>query len=902
MSATATEAILPEAGLRAEIRLLGQLLGETLREHEGVALYQLEESIRVRTKELRQRYDATEEAALVSDLDRIPLDDAARLVRAFATYFQLINLAELERQARGVAEREDDRDDLDRSVARLARQHVPHARLAAVLERLEVRPVLTAHPTEAVRRSILDHQDRIGQQLALLRAPLSARERDRVRRRMATHVEVLWDTDEVRSVRPRVLDEVGNAIFYLDRTFFDAIPDVHEQLGESLARHYPRITLPVQPFISLGSWVGSDQDGNPNADAAMVTQTLRLQRRTLLIRYRERVRELARDLSQSTRLTRVSDALMVSIARDEGQLEAYADTLSPGTRDEPYRRKLSFIWSRLGATIDDEPTAYPSVDELIADLDLLDASLRQHRGEAIANGDLLRLRRQVRVFGFIGARLDVRQHRAVIRAAAAEVFDRLGATHDQRAAATRRPPPISLDAARWSSETGNLLATLSAMSASQRAATGSAGTFIVSMTETADDLLDLLFLSGVAGLHQLEADPPRSDVDIVPLFERLDALQQAPAVIDALLRDPLYVRQLDGRGGVQEVMLGYSDSSKEVGYLCAAWALYRAHESIADVVARHGRTLRVFHGRGGTVGRGGGPSHEAILAQPPGAPDPKIKITEQGEVIHRKYARPETARQNLGLVLGAMLESVLMPMEGREPRAAWREAMAVMGESSRRRYRELVYQDPGFQAYFEQATPIEEIAQLNTGSRPVSRGGTFAVQDLRAIPWVFAWMQNRHLLPAWYGVGSALDAYAEDGGGLTSLRDMYRDWPFFRSSIDNLQMVLIKADMRIARQYASLVIDEGERHRIFTAIETEFRRTHDAVLQITEQQSVLEQQPQLLASLRLRDPYIDPMSYFQVRLLRELRRLPPGDPRRAAHLQAVLRTINGIAAGLQNTG
>ena len=902
MSATTTEAILPEAGLRAEIRLLGQLLGETLREHEGEALYELEESIRLRTKELRQRYEAVEEAALVAELGRIPLEDAARLVRAFATYFQLINLAELERQARAVAEDDDPGGDLNRSVALLAQHHIPQARLAAVLDRLEVRPVLTAHPTEAVRRSILDHQDRIGQQLALLRAPLAARERDRVRQRMATHVEVLWHTDEVRSVRPRVLDEVGNAIFYLERTFFDAIPDVHEQLGESLARHYPRITLPAQPLISLGSWVGSDQDGNPNANAQMLTETLRLQRRTMLTRYRERVRELARDLSQSTRLTEVSDELTASIRRDEHELEAYADTLSAGTRDEPYRRKLSFIWSRLGATLDGESTGYASADDLVADLDVLDASLRRHRGGAIADGDLLRLRRQVRVFGFIGARLDVRQHRAVIKSAAAEVFARLGATHDQRRMATLRPPPISLDAARWSTETGNLLSTLSAMAESQRSAPGSAGTFIVSMTETADDVLDALFLAGVAGLHELGVDRPRSEVDVVPLFERLDALQQAPTAIEALLSDPVYVRQLDGRGGVQEVMLGHSDSNKEVGYLCAAWALYRAHESIAAVVARHGRTLRVFHGRGGTVGRGGGPTHEAILAQPPAALEPKIKITEQGEVIHRKYARPETARQNLGLVLGAVLESALMPVEGRQPNADWREAMEVMGEGSRRRYRQLVYEDRGFHAYFQQATPIEEIAQLNTGSRPVSRGGTLGVEDLRAIPWVFAWMQNRHLLPAWYGVGSALDQYAHGPRGLDNLREMYRHWVFFRSLIDNLQMVLVKADMRIARQYATLVSDEQERERIFTAIEAEFRRTHDTVLQITEQQSVLEQQPQLLASLRLRDPYIDPMSYFQVRLLREMRRLPLDDPQRPAHLQAVLRTINGIAAGLQNTG
>ncbi|HET9848475.1 MAG TPA: phosphoenolpyruvate carboxylase, partial [Candidatus Dormibacteraeota bacterium] len=702
--------------------------------------------------------------------------------------------------------------------------------------------------------------------------------------------------------RPRVLDEVGNALFYLERTFFDGLPDVQAELAEAVGRHYPSISSDIEPSIVLGSWVGSDQDGNPNANAAMLAQTLHLQRRALLTLYRERVRALARDLSQSTRLTTVSRELATSIRRDEEALEDYAQSLNPGTADEPYRRKLSFIWQRLGATLEYGPGAYPSVGTLRADLDLLDASLRGHHGRAVADGDLAQLRRQVSVFGFAGARLDVRQHRAVVTAARAEVFDRLGSSSMQRRAATLNPPPVSVVDPRWSPVTGNLLATLAAMAEAQRSTPGAAQTFIVSMSETADDVLDALFLAGLAGLHDLRGDPPRSDVDIVPLFERLGALERASATMKSLLSDPLYARQLDGRGGIQEVMLGYSDSNKEVGYLSAAWALDRAHESIAAVLAQHGRTLRIFHGRGGTVGRGGGPTHEAILAQPATARDPKIKITEQGEVIHRKYARPETARHNLSLVLGAMLEHSLIPAQARQVKPAWREAMDAMAEESRTRFRSMVYEDAGFQAYFEQASPIEEIAQLNTGSRPVSRGGTLAIEDLRAIPWVFAWMQNRHLLPAWYGVGSAFQEYASRPGGLECLRDMYRNWLFFRSLVDNLQMVLVKADMRIARHYSTLVRDEPERERLFSAIESEFDRTHRSVLDITEQQSVLERQPQLLASLRLRDPYIDPMSYFQVRLLRELRRLSGDDPRRPAHLQAVLRTINGIAAGLQNTG
>src|SRR2546425_6690414 len=465
------QSALPEAGLRAEIRLLGQLLGETLREQEGQALYELEESIRAQTKALRQAYDPAREAELVSQLQRVELSDAARLVRAFATYFQLVNLAELERQARAAAEGAS--EDLEALVARCVRAEVPAERVASVLDRLEVRPVLTAHPTEAVRRSILDRQDRIGEELARLRTPLSAREAELVRRRLAIHVQILWHTDEVRTVRPRVLDEVGNALFYLERTFFDTIPDIHEELAEALVRSYPGLLPPVGPLIRLGSWVGSDQDGNPNANAAMLTQTLRLQRRTLLTLYRERVRALARDLSQSTRLTSVSQQLTDSIQRDEIDLDDYAATLNPGTREEPYRRKLSFIWRRLTAALDDERGAYRSADELAADLDLIDASLREHGDRAIADGDLLRLRRQGRGFGFIGARLDVRQHRAVVRAAAGEVFDRLGADANHRLVATLNPPPISLVASRWSTDTGNLLATLSAMAEAQRLAPGS---------------------------------------------------------------------------------------------------------------------------------------------------------------------------------------------------------------------------------------------------------------------------------------------------------------------------------------------------------------------------------------------------------------------------------------------
>src|SRR2546423_2093736 len=392
-SAVATER-LPEAALRAEIRLLGQLLGETLRQHEGRELYDLEESIRLRTKALRQEFRAAEEAALLADLDRIPVHDAARLVRAFATYFQLVNLAELERQARAVAAAGSEPGAIEASIARCAELGVSADEVARVLAALEVRPVLTAHPTEAVRRSILDHQDRIGQELALLRAPLATSEEKRVRQRIATQVEILWHTDEVRSVRPRVLDEVGNALFYLERTFFDAVPDLQDELAAALTRHYPTVMPSIESCIRLGSWVGSDQDGNPNANAEMLTQTLRLQRRTLINRYREQGRALARDLSQSNRLTTVSSDLRTSLGHDEEELQEYAASLNPGTTEEPYRRKLSFIWYRLGTTLDAGHGSYLRPEQFAAELDMLDASLRAHHGRAGAVGDLLRLRLQ----------------------------------------------------------------------------------------------------------------------------------------------------------------------------------------------------------------------------------------------------------------------------------------------------------------------------------------------------------------------------------------------------------------------------------------------------------------------------------------------------------------------------
>lgn len=895
-----------EESLRSEVRMLGTVLGDTVRAHEGEALFDLVEEVRARTKALRYS-ESGDEAGLEELLRRVDLATASRLTRAFASYFQLVNLAELEWSDRTALD-PGAPGLFDLLLARCRALGVPAEAVAQVLQGLELVPVLTAHPTEAVRRTILDRQDHIGIELARLRAGGHQPE-DRLRDRIRIDVEILWHTDEVRSTGLRVTDEIQNAAFYLERILFDAVPDVVNELAGALGRHYPGLGLPGRPQLRLGSWVGGDQDGNPFVDADTLLLALRTQRRIMLRLYKERVEALARDLGVSGRMMPAGPELDAALRSDADRFGEYAATLNPSLADEPYRRKLSFVWHRLDSMDADAAATrdgYRSGAELLADLDLVDRALRAQGGAAIAGGDLLRLRRQLVAFDLTGARLDVRQHRQRVEAAAREVMERLqlgpDAVDGRLPALILRPPPVAIRSSAWTPDTASLLATFETMAGAERFGPGAAGTFIVSMAEGPRDLLNALFLAGLAGLHRLETDPPQSRVDVVALFERLDSLAGAPQTLESLCTDLVYRRQLDARGGIQEVMLGYSDSSKEAGYVASSWALYLAHERLMEVARRHGRQLRVFHGRGGTVGRGAGPTHEAILAQPAGPGQQRIKLTEQGEVINRKYSRPLTARHNLALALSAVLESALLVPEAEGPPHLWRETMEELALAGGRCYRQLVHEDPGFMTYFLEASPIQEIGSLRIGSRPVSREGSLRVDDLRAIPWVFAWMQNRHLLPAWYGVGSGLRVVAERPGGAGLLAEMYSGWGFFRSLIDNLQMVLFKADMRIARHYASLVSDAALAERVYGVIAREFALTTEMVLLATGQSSMLERQPSLRDTVRSRDPYIDPISYLQVRLLRELRGLPAEAPEREGYLEAVLRTINGIAAGLQNTG
>jgi phosphoenolpyruvate carboxylase len=737
----------------------------------------------------------------------LPLERQASVLRAFATYFQLANVAEQQhriRRRRAYAHEERQLDDsLDASFAQLA--DVPRQEIE---QRVFLRLVLTAHPTEAARRTVLTAHQRIAALLAELDDPLLAR-RDAIERELAAEITTLWQTDEVRSKRPRVVDEIRNGLWFFEQSLIDA--------AESLLADY-RAHLPgAAPPFGFGTWIGGDADGNPNANAATAGEALERARTLLRTRYRDEVRALAAAIGVSSRIVGIEKALLESIARDERELPDYAAEIGEQNLDEPYRRKLSFMWRRL------DRDAYASAEHFAADLDLLDRSLRANRGARIADGALASLRRRVDLFGFHLATLDVRVH-------ARDLVDpepRIRELFSSLPRLRRRHGARALDTA------------------------------IVSGTASADDVLRVRDLT----------DEPLS---LVPLFESVEALRAAPRIYEELL----------DTGGCREVMVGYSDSAKDAGYLAAQWEIRTAIVALADVARRRGVELTIFHGRGGSAGRGGGPTHEAILAQPQGNPPGRLKITEQGETIAFKYGLAGLARANLESALSATLVAAF-------PDAEHASSIATLADTSRTAYRQLV-DDSRFVPFFRAFTPVDELALLTIGSRPARRPeGVDYLGTLRAIPWVFAWTQNRCLLPSWFGCGTAFaDADVAD------LRVLYREWPFFRTLVQNLEMTLAKSSMEIAHEYLVLVDDAS----LWDSIAAEHARTVDAVLDIVEADELLERHPTVQRSVRLRNPYVDPMNAIQVELLRRFR---AGDDDAT---QPLLRSIAGIAAALRNTG
>jgi phosphoenolpyruvate carboxylase len=921
--ATATRGEVPEKDLplRNDIRLLGRILGDTVREQEGAPVFDIVEHIRQTSVRFRRDEDADARHELEATLDRLSPEETLRIIRAFSYFSHLANIAEDQHhirraRAHALAGSPPREGTMQHALARARESGLAPSALRDFFAGALVVPVLTAHPTEVQRRSTLEREREIADMLAerdrLELTPDEADAREAVLRRT---VLTLWQTSILRRAKPTVLDEVANALSFYETTFLRELPRFYAALEDELAALGPEWREAALPsFLRMGSWIGGDRDGHPFVTVEVLREALRMQSQRALKFYLEELHLLGGELSLDRRLAPVSDEMEALAERSPDR--------SPRRADEPYRRAISGIYARVAATawaldrfeaqrpaVGAAPV-YPDPRDLRADLDILHRSLVASGAAALAQGRLRHLRRAVDVFGFHLAAIDLRQNSAVHQRTVAELFEatcpgtgyaRL--REEARVAlllgelATARP--LASPFMRHSEETEAELAIFrAAAEAHLQYGEAAVPTAIISMAEGISDILEVALLLKENGLlHPREG---RLDVDIVPLFETIADLRGCARVMDRLLGLPEYRRLLAGRADTQEVMLGYSDSNKDGGFLTSGWELYRAETALVETFRRHGVRLRLFHGRGGSVGRGGGPSYQAILAQPAGAVQGAIRITEQGEVIAAKYSNPEVGRRNLETFAAATLEATLVEPGRAPPREEYLAAMEALSEHAYRAYRGLVYETPGFERYFREATVIGEIAALNIGSRPASRKKSTRIEDLRAIPWVFSWAQCRLMLPGWYGFGSAVEAFlaAHPADGMALLQEMNRDWPFFEALLSNMDMVLAKSDIGIASRYAGLVRDAALREAIFPRLRAEWRRSIDALLAVTGQPALLGRNPLLARSIRNRFPYLDPLNHVQVELLQR-HRAGDADPRVT---EAIHLTINGIAAGLRNSG
>jgi phosphoenolpyruvate carboxylase len=908
----------PIERLRDDVHLLGELVGEVLREQGGPRLFDAVERVRTAAIAARSQEGPTEpdERELLRWAARQSTGRLLQLVRAFGVYFHVINLAEEHHRIRTLREREQGGEPLHESIAAAVATITSGGEAPRDTGRARfdfgVHPVFTAHPSEARRRTLLHHLEVAGALIAQLADPLATpRQHAETLDALRCRITLLWQTAEARTERPTVLDEVQSVLYVLADTVYDVVPALWRAFEVAWDELGAVQFVTAPSLLRFGSWVGGDRDGNPAVTPEITRAAARLARAATLRRYREDVRALGRELSISARLGGASPELLASLDRDREELG-----VQPVRQwsDEPYRRKLGLVGERLRRMEADAAGGYETADALQADLALVAHSLEAHGGERIVGGALRDLRRRVATFGFHLAELELRQHADRHTAAVAELLGLLGATGYATADQAARQalleahlagPPLALHADALSPDTRETLDTFRAMADVQALGGERAcATYIVSMSRGPSDLLAVLFLAREAGLFNWAGRGASATcrLDVVPLFEEIEELRACGTILERLFTSRAYRAALRARGNQQQVMVGYSDSDKDGGYLASTWQIYCAQQELARVTDAAGVRLTVFHGRGGAVGRGGGPMGRAILARPANARSPDLKVTEQGEVIFARYGHPAIAERHLEQMLSAQMLSQLGPPDP-EPRPGWVETMERLAAASRERYVTSVKQSPALLAYFRQTTPFPELATLNLASRPVSRAGQGAdrleLADLRAIPWVFSWTQARVNLPGWFGLGTALAAEIERGG-LATLRAMYGGWRFFAMALDNAQLSLGTADMPTARRYATLADDPAP----FAAIAAEYERSVAAVLQVTEQGELLERSPVLARSIKLRNPYVDALHVAQITLLRRYRGLPADAPadERAALLDAIHHSINGIAAGLQTTG
>jgi phosphoenolpyruvate carboxylase len=914
-----------EEALSRQIHLLGDLLGETIVEQEGQACLDLVETIRALAKAHRSG-DAAAGEQLVALVRELPLDQTRLVAKAFATFFQLVNLAEDQERVRVLRARErlaevEGRpvgETIASAIEELGTRGIDAAAMAELASRLDIVPVLTAHPTEARRRTILRKLELIARHLERLDfEDLVPTERRRLDASLRELVTSLWQTDETRCTKPDVLDEVRTALYYVEHVLFDLFPDVCQALGEHLGDAGADASVSA---LRLGTWIGGDRDGNPFVTPAVTRGALLEQAAAGVRLYMRAIDAMHGHLSVAP-ARGVSREITEALKADGQRSREDAAFAADRYPEEPYRRRMFVVYKRLGRTMGaiqraavhsdavtnvlrNDDDLYHDAEELLSELEMVQRSLTENRGERLGEGLLGRLVRQVRIFGFHLATMDIRQHAVRHRRALDEIFVRWGicdgyaALDDEgrmavlaRELSTKRPlTPERLEFSEETRETIEVFRTV--RWAHEEIGARAIDSYVISHCRGSADVLEVLLLARDAGVDE--------GLDVVPLFESIEDLDRAPEVLEELFEHPVYSEHLHGRGQRQQVMIGYSDSNKDGGYLAAAWHLHRAQRRLAAVCERRGILLTVFHGRGGSIGRGGGPTNRAILAQPAESVRGPIKITEQGEAISERYGNPRLARRHLEQVVSAMLIQSSDAGPDSKGEDAWQDVMTELAGIAETVYRELVHDSAELVEYFEQATPLAGIGTLNIGSRPSRRSKGGGLSDLRAIPWVFAWTQSRVVLPGWYGVGAALNSWAgESADRWASLRRMYEEWRFFRTTIDNVQLSLGKADMLIAGVYATLA-SPRVRERVFPRLRSEIESTRDAVLRVSGQRVLMEREPWLARAIAVRNPYIDPMNYVQVALIERIRDADGEDRERLAALLGM--TINGIAAGLKITG
>lgn len=903
-----------------DLYLLVGILGDVIRETAGEDAFELEEAVRAAGKALRRgEADAGEQLdTLVRGADS---DELRVLIRAFTNYFQLNNIVEDSERIRRVRRREAASPDAPRrgsireAIAALARRGITADHMQAMLNEADVRFVLTAHPTEAKRRTIIDKLARIFSTIRMLdeRGSLP-REIERQRTLLASAIAGLWTSNELRITQPTVQDELRATLVYFDSSLAPVLMDLYRDLEEAMAEVYPDQNVTVPSFIRFGSWIGGDRDGNPFVTPDVTTEALQMMRSASIDLLHTRLTWLAGRVSVHEKMVRPTFKLDDMLARYGAMFPERDRYLTEFNKGEPYRHVLTLMRERLAAARDSEPNGYQSAQELLADLQTVDKALREQSLTRIANGDLRDIIRLVDVFGFNLAMLDIRENASRHRTAVDWLFRHDG-IHDnyadlpeaEKVATLRKylndPRPLTSEHLSNGDETSRVVLDTFRTIREQLDDPGSSRVpaYIISNSESPSDLLEVLLLMKEAGLCNTGGANAR--LRIVPLFEERHTLQNAVVTMRALLEMPEYRRALESAGGVQEVMVGYSDSNKDAGYFASSWGLFQAQQQLGELFAEFEVEFMFFHGRGGAVGRGGGPTNKAILALPHNTVQGRVKVTEQGEVISTRYSTPEIAYREIELAIGAVLAKSF-PLrdwdggdETPEQAAAFTQIMERMGEVSAAEYQSLVYGDPDFVTFFYEATPIDAISRLQFGSRPAKRTATNDIRQLRAIPWVFSWTQCRIILPGWYGLGTALKT-ASDEFGIEQLRELWQQKPFLHSTLSNAEMAIAKADMGIAERYTRLVENRAIRDRIWTRIREEYELTVQMILAVTGEAHLHDRDPRLQRTFERRNPYVDPLSLIQVELLRRWR-ASDDDPEL---MEALHLSVNGIAGGLRNTG